>query len=139
MRSSTVFLVFLFVQLNYMQTRLVRLGSLFLLTFFTRMMFVKDHCFPIMNIHGRINPSPGAPHYVLCSPIHSSLSPDTITLLFNSHCLCIFFFFSFSSFLLSSHPHFSPVFSTIYILSHVSKKNNLPKFIALSDRYLKKI
>lgn len=100
MRSSTVFLVFLFVQLNYMQTRLVRLGSLFLLTFFTRMMFVKDHCFPIMNIHGRINPSPGAPHYVLCSPIHSSLSPDTITLLFNSHCLCIFsfFFFPFSHF-----------------------------------------
>jgi len=75
MRSSTVFLVFLFVQLNYMQTRLVRLGSLFLLTFFTRMMFVKDHCFPIMNIHGRINPSPGARHYVLCPPIHSSLSP----------------------------------------------------------------
>lgn len=99
MRSSTVFLVFLFVQLNYMQTRLVRLGSLFLLSFFTRMMFVKDHCFPIMNIHGRINPSPGAPHYVLCSPIHSSLSPDTITLLFNSHCLCIFpfFYFYFSS------------------------------------------
>lgn len=78
------------------------------------------------------------PHITFCvlpfthpyppTPLHSS-STRTVSVFF------LFFFFSFS---LSTLPHFSPVFSTIHILSHVSKKNNLPKFIALSDRYLKK-
>jgi hypothetical protein len=124
MRSSTVFVVFLFVKLNYMQTRLVRLGSLFLLTFFTRMMFVKDHCFPIMNIHGRINPSPGAPHYVLCSPIHSVPPPDTITLLFNSHSLSIFpFSLSLSLFSPLRPSTFLPrLFDNIYFILRPKEK-----------------
>jgi hypothetical protein len=134
MRSSTVFLVFLFVKLNYMQTRLVRLGSLFLLTFFTMMMFVEDHCFPIMNIHGRINPSTGAPHYVFCSPIHSLHPPATLHYS-STRTVSVF---SLCSPHLFSLPHFSPGFSTTYILSRVSKKNKFPKFMALRDRFITK-
>lgn len=79
------------------------------------------------------------PHITFCVLPFTQSHPPT-PLHFSSTRTVSVFSLSLSlslSFLLSALPHFSPGFSTIYILSYVPKKNNFQKFIALSERFLK--